>query len=161
MTLKDWFCRLLSRRPREEAHIPEIMGYTVDKQGKRVAIHRGPLQHHNLTPEQVSRVARLREVLAEAYPMTMEGWVDGFLRDANPESEIRIIEACAAVYRRLTSQAALSPREKKRLYSLLCAVSTGARGPELEAALPAGRALPGFETVVEMYREAVRSGERP
>ena len=83
------------------------------------------------------------------------------MRDADPESEIQIIEACAVVYQRLTAERSLSPEDKKRLYAVLCVISTGARGPEIAAALPAGKGLPGVEGLVSMYREARQSGSRP
>jgi hypothetical protein len=92
--------------------------------------------------------------------MTLDGWVDGFMRDANPESEIQIIEACALVYQRLASQASLLP-EEKRLYSVLCVISAGAASHELASALPAGKGLPDLESTRMMYREARQSGGRP
>ena len=45
---------------------------------KRLAILRGWIKHDSLSQDQVQRVARLRGVLRDAYPMTMEGWIDGF-----------------------------------------------------------------------------------
>jgi hypothetical protein len=63
--------------------------------------------------EDEGRIGRLRDVLTEARPMILDGWVDGFLRDVDPESEIRLIETCAVVYRRLTAKATLTPEEKR------------------------------------------------
>jgi hypothetical protein len=137
------------------------MGHVIDEHGQKVKLRRGPVQQESLSPDQLQRIGRLRDVLAEAYPMTLDGWVDGFLRDANPESEIQIIEACAVVYQRLASQASLSPEEKKRLYSVLCVISAGGAGPELVSALPAGKGLPNLENIAMMYREARQSGGRP
>src|SRR5262249_26053163 len=119
------------------------------------------IKHRSLSDEQRRRVARLREVLAEAYPMTMEGWIDGFLRDADPESEIRIIEACAVAYQRLTAQARLSPEEKTHLYSVVCAISAGVSGSQLATALPADKGLPDLEAVASVYREAQEARSRP
>jgi len=97
----------------------------------------------------------------DAYPMTLDGWVDGFMRDANPESEIQIIEACAVVYQRFASQGSLSTDEKKRLYAVLCAISAGGDDPKLASALPTGKGLPDLESIALLYREARQSGSRP
>jgi len=160
MGIGDWLERLLGGE-KEMSPVPEVLGHVTDDQGQRHEVHRGWIKHGSLSEEQVRRVARLREVLAEAYPMTMEGWVDGFLRDAEPESEIRIIEACAVAYQRLTSQARLSPEEKERLYAILCTLSGGETGPQLASALPKGKGLPDLEGVASMYREAYEASLRP
>ena len=161
MGLGDWLRRLFRGEPRLPDEIPAVLGTYPDEQGRKQVLRRGPVQHAALSPDQLRRVGRLRDVLIDAYPMTLDGWVDGFLRDANPESEIQIIEACAAVYQRLTSQAALSADEKKRLYAVLCVISAAGPGPELAAMLPAGRGLPELERLAAMYREARLSGDRP
>jgi hypothetical protein len=160
MRIVDRLKRLF-RGEKELSQVPEILGHVTDEQGQRHAVHRGWLKHGSLSEDQIQRVARLHEVLAEAYPMTMEGWIDGFLRDTNPESEIRIIEACAVTYHRLTTQARLSPKEKRRLYSILCVISAGGINPELASAVPNGKGLPDLEGIAAMYREARQSGLRP
>ena len=160
MGIGGWFKRLLGG-DREMSRVAEVLGHVTDEQGQRHEVHRGWIKHGSLSEEQRRRVARLREVLAEAYPMTMEGWIDGFLRDAHPESEIRIIEACAVAYQRLASQARLSDEEKKRLYSLLCALTAGAGGAQLASALPTGKGLPDLEGVARMLRDAYAAGLRP
>ena len=160
MGIGGWFKRLLGGG-KERARLPEVLGHISGDQGETHQLHRGWIKHRSLSDEQRRRVARLREVLAEAYPMTMEGWIDGFLRDADPESEIRITEACAVAYQRLTGQAQLSPEEKTRLYSVVCAISAGASGSQLATALPAGKGLPGLDAVASAYREAREARLRP
>jgi hypothetical protein len=161
MGLWGWFKGLFRRKPEIMDQLPEVLGHITDAEGQRHAIHRGPIQQESLSPDQLQRVARLRDVLAEAYPMTLDGWVDGFLRDADPESEIRIIEGCAVVYQQLGAQAALSAEDKKGLYSVLCIISAGGGGPELADALPAGKGLPDLEKIIGMYRQARLAGSRP
>jgi len=157
----DWLKRKLAPPPQISDQIPEVIGYITNEQGEKEPLHRGPLQHDRLSPDQLRRIGRLRDVLVDAYPMTLDGWIDGFMRDSNPESEIRIIEACASVYHRLCNGASLSPAEKKRIYSILCALSAGADGPELQAALPAGKGLPNIDSIAAMFREAWQAEERP
>lgn len=161
MGLRDWFGRPFGVRPKLRDEIPEVVGHFTDEHGREQALRRGPLRHDSLSAGQLRRVGRLRDVLAEAYPMTLDGWVDGFLRDADPESEIQIIEACAVVYQHLTATVSLSPEEKGRLYAVLCVISTGGAGPELASSLPGGKGLPDLGGIVSMYREARHSGSRP
>jgi hypothetical protein len=161
MGLGDWLKRLFGGKPKMRDELPEVLGYVTDEHGTKQALHRGPLRHESLTPDQLQRIARLRDVLIDAYPMTLDGWVDGFMRDADPESEIQIIEACAVVYQQLAGQGPLSADEKQRLYAVLCAVSSGAGGPQLAAVVPAGKGLPPLDRIVKMYQEARQSGSRP
>jgi hypothetical protein len=140
---------------------PEILGYVVDAQGRKVPVHRGPIRHESLSDDQLQRIGRLHDALREAYPMMLDGWIDGFMRDAHPESEIQIMEACAVVYKRLATQASLSPQDKKRLYGALCAISRGSDSWDLASVLPASENLPQLDAIIGMYREAAQSRSRP
>ena len=147
--------------PKALKETPETLGYVIGEDGQKVHVHRGPIRHESLSDDQLRRIGRLHDVLGEAYPMTLPGWIDGFMRDAHPEPEIQMIEARAVVYERLAAQACLSREEKRRLYALLCAVSAGSDGPDLASLLPADRGLPHLETIIHMYRVARQSGSRP
>lgn len=161
MGITSWIGKLFSSKPKEQNQIPEILGYGTDEQGNQVPIYRGEVKHQLLSDDQMQRVTRLREVLLEAYPMTMDGWVDGFLRDTHPESEIQIIEACAFVYHRLAATASLSSEEKQRLYAVLCMISAGGSEENLASAIPANKGLPDFQTLDSMFREAYLLRRRP
>ncbi len=161
MRLWRWFSNLFRHEPKLMDEVPELVGTITDEHGKQHALHRGWLQHQSLSPEQLQRIARLRDVLIDAYPMTLDGWVDGFMRDANPESEIQIIEACATVYQRSVALAQLSTEEKKRLYAVLCALSAGADESQLAAALPNRNGMPALDVLFDMFREARQRGSRP
>lgn len=150
-----------SGKPGEIDRIPDIIGRVTDEQGQSWTFHRGNLKHKSLSTDQRRRLARLRQVLSEAYPMTMEGWIDGFLRDLDPEREIRILEAIAAVYARLTAETNLSTKEKQQLYDVLCLISAGVTTPELTSLIPRDKGLPEFSVVIEMVREACSAGIRP
>lgn len=161
MGITSWIGKLFSSKPKEPNQIPEILGYGTDEQGNQVPVYRGDVKHQSLSDDQIQRVTRLREVLTEAYPMTMDGWIDGFLRDANPESEIQIIEACAVVYQRLIATANLSSEEKQRIYAVLCMISAGGSEENLASAIPANKGLPDFQTLASMFREAYSLKHRP
>jgi hypothetical protein len=153
--------RLFHRPSVETTGIPEVIGYRTDQAGKQQPVVRGSIKHGSLSNDQRRRVAHLRNVLSDAYPMTMEGWIDGFLRDAHPENEIQIIEACAYVYQHLSADSRLSFDEKRKLYSVVCAISAGAPTSTLDAVLPVGRGLPNAQTITAMLEEAWRERRGP
>lgn len=144
--------------PTPPDEIPEILARVTDEGGRQAEIRRGPLQHASLSADQLRRIARLRDVLAEVYPMTLDGWVDGFMRDLFAESEICTFEACAVVYQELTAHQELPMAAKKQLFGMLVMMSAGVQ-PGPETALPAG--LPAVETIVTRYREAHQARRRP
>ena len=161
MGFGDWLRRPFAGRPKLPDEIPDVIGHMIDDAGNPETIHRGPLQHDSLSPDHLRRVGRLRNALIDAYPMTLDGWVDGFMRDVDPEAEIRFIEACAVVFQQLTKQTRLAPDESRRLYAVLCAISAGGNDAELESALPNNRGLPSLETLIKMYVEAWNLRLRP
>ena len=138
--------------------LPETLGYAREATGQVVAIRLSPIRHESLTQDQLRRIAKLRDALIDAYPMTLDGWIDGFMRDMHPEKEISIIEACAVVYQRVTDKKRLPDKLKREIYGLIVSISAG---------LPCGdpkrkiaKDLPSVGTIVEMYREARNKGER-
>jgi hypothetical protein len=161
MGITNWIGKLFRGKSKELDQIPEILGYDTDEQGNQIAIRRGEVKHESLSDDQIQRVKRLQEVLIEAYPMSIDGWVDGFLRDANPESEIQIIEACAFVYHRLATTTNLSSDEKQRIYGVLCLISAGGSEEDLASAIPAKKGLPDFQTIASMFRETYTLKCRP
>lgn len=71
----------------------------------------------------------------------------------HPEKEIRIIEAAAAAYQQLIADARLRPDGKKRLYAVLCSMSTGVPPKYLKKHISKG--LASASTIYEMYRKAL------
>lgn len=149
--------------PGEELrHLPELVGYTTDEHGKKVAVYRSPRQHAALTPHQMTRVARLREALAEVYPLTMLAWVDGFLRDVDPESSISDLEACAAVYLDLAARdSALTVESKSTIYVSVLRVSGGTALDADELRVLNGVGIGTGVQLLSAYREALAKGRRP
>lgn len=64
----------------------------------RQTVTPAPRRHERLNDDLVERVRLLRAVLFEGYPRSMEFWIDGFLRDTNPEGEIAHWERMAAMF---------------------------------------------------------------
>lgn len=58
----------------------------------------GPIRHEFLPGELLARIAALHEVLADVIPLSLRDWIDGFMRDRDPEGEILLWEALAAIY---------------------------------------------------------------
>ena len=145
----------------ERDKLPEVLGYTTDEDGQKKHLHVGPRRHSNLSDDQVKRIERLREVLVEVYPMSLEGWIDGFLRDSNPEVEIRYIEACAVAYSQLVTRASLSREEKGHLYATLCQ-ATSFDGPfQIEEGLYKRLGLEGALELIALVRGAFEENARP
>ena len=82
-------------------------------------IQPGPIRHKELSPELTDRAMKVREVVYEVYKTTEEQWLEGFRRDVNPESEIRIWEAIASAYSKFNSRHDLSFEHRKEAFGLL------------------------------------------
>lgn len=59
----------------------------------------GPIQHGELSAEQMKRIKALQETFHEVDPTPLEKWVEDFKRDNDPEREIRVYESMAEAYR--------------------------------------------------------------
>jgi hypothetical protein len=85
----------------------------------------GPIRHAKLTDDLEARVKKFEPVVAEVYHQTHEQWVEGFLRDVHPESEIAIWEAIAFAYQQFTETRSLTLDAKKEAFGLLLVRSSG------------------------------------
>ena len=55
--------------------------------------------HHEFSLEQKQRLERIREAVADAYPISQDDWEEGFRKDAAPGREIALWERVAKFYR--------------------------------------------------------------
>ena len=150
-----------TRRPEAKETSLDLLGTFVDEQGREVRVLASPPVHGALTPEQLERVARLADALAEVYPLNREEWVDGFLRDLDPERELSILEAVAVAYQHFTAAGGMATGDKKRLYGALLTLSGGADPADLEPTLRKGADLPSAAAMTAFYHEALATGRRP
>ena len=84
-------------------------------------IQPGPIRHLTLPPTLVTRIQGLSEALKGFYdpPGGIAGWLEGFQRDMNPESEVVIWEAIAkAVTEFMEGREPLPPEGRKDLMGL-------------------------------------------
>lgn len=103
---------------------PNFLRYGINQYGKLMPIFKSEIRHEALEPEQILRIEKLKVILEDAYPLTIDEWMDGFKRDTHPEQEIQIIESLAWVYVQITNGIELSTDTKKKLYSTLCYFSS-------------------------------------
>lgn len=68
-----------------------------DRLGLRT-LSRSAIKHPELPDDLVSRVRLIRASLLEVHPYSMDRWLDGFQRDANPATEIGYWERIASAY---------------------------------------------------------------
>jgi hypothetical protein len=79
----------------------------------------GPVQHDNLTPEQIERITELQDTFREVDPTPLAEWIDDFKRDREPDREIRIYESMAAAYAGFCSGRSLTLEAKREVYQLV------------------------------------------
>jgi hypothetical protein len=79
----------------------------------------GPIRHTELSPNQMERIRKLRNTLAEVERSPIEKWVDNFKRDADPDKELTVWERIADGYTRHCSKRQLSIEAKEDVFRLL------------------------------------------
>lgn len=79
----------------------------------------GPIQHSQLTADQLERIKRLRQTFADVDESSLETWIDNFKRDANPDTEIAVWERIARAYQAYCSERDLSIEAKKEVQTVL------------------------------------------
>jgi hypothetical protein len=78
-----------------------------------------PIRHRELPAALVERVRKLEESFAEVYPATHEEWLDGFMRDENPEHEIAIWEHMASAYDQFLNAGSFDTDARREMLGLL------------------------------------------
>jgi hypothetical protein len=89
-------------------------------------IQQSPLRHPPFSEEVRELLRMLKSTLDEVYPMSLEGWEEGFRRDANPEPEIALWLHIAEVYAAVTTPD-LSLAERRDRFRFLMACANGSR----------------------------------
>jgi hypothetical protein len=113
----------------------------------------GPIRHEQLPLSLIARINHLRLTLKEAYPQSMEKWLDGFQRDANPESEVQWWEQIARCYQSYTDTKILNAEQRQAAFSILFAMAMGLQPKEAELATLPERAL---VEIVEIMHERIQ-----
>jgi hypothetical protein len=117
-------------------------------------IQLGPIRHQALSDALEARVRKFEPIFAEVYPNTHKAWLDGFMRDADPEPEVAIWEAMASAYKGFTERRSLSLEAKKEAFGLLLARSAGDEQHTLSGAKLRHLTLAEAEEVLSLYPAA-------
>jgi hypothetical protein len=83
------------------------------------SLQSGPIRHKELSPDQMERIHKLRDTLAEVEHSPIEKWIDNFKQDADPDRELTVWERIADGYMRLCSKRRLSIAAKEDVFRLL------------------------------------------
>lgn len=96
----------------------------------------GERQHESF-PEEVRDIIKdIKLKLDEVYPMSLEEWEDGFLRDLNPEPEIALWLHIANIYNELTTSQILIFEQKQEYFRVLATCMNSPRERVLQLADP-------------------------
>jgi hypothetical protein len=103
-------------------------------------------------PEEVRDYFReIKSKLDGVYPLSLEEWEDGFLRDAHPEQEIALWLHVADIYNRFTSERNLSLEEKNEYFSVLGTCMNSSRERVLQLSSPQLISKAEVEKVIVAY----------
>jgi hypothetical protein len=131
-----------------QAQVQGLEGvYWMDARGLRMSERRA-----ESFPEEIRDFFRdLKSKLDEVYPMSVEEWEDGFLRDAHPEQEIAIWLQVADIYSRFTGPHPLSLEQKKEYFRVLVTCMNSSRERVLQLYCPQLIAKEEAEKVIAAY----------
>lgn len=92
-------------------------------------IRPGPIRNESLPDEMLEQIKAIFDVNGPYINMTLEQWEIGFMRDANPASEVAlwcsITAAWLAYHEKFLNDETLPEEEEKKLLSALIVISTG------------------------------------
>jgi len=118
-----------------------------------------PIQHQELPPEAIGRIRLVRAALLDAYPHSMDFWIDGFRHDAHPSKNISEWEHLAAVYREYVSSTPLMPEQYASVFNALVAIQSGLADKFAAEDLPTG-AVAHLSRMYGFARPLVDMGDR-
>jgi hypothetical protein len=89
----------------------------------------GPIRHETLPPQMLNMIEAIYGEIGRYLGTTLEQFEIGFMRDANPESEVAIwasiTAAWLAYHEKFLNDETLADAEEKKLLAALISVSTG------------------------------------
>lgn len=103
---------------------PNMVQATLEGSDEVQWVDAGQLQmgegQHESFPEEVRDLIKdIKIKLDEVYPMSIEKWEDGFLRDLNPEPEIALWLHVSKIYDEATTNQNLSSEQKEEYFKVL------------------------------------------
>jgi hypothetical protein len=79
----------------------------------------GPIQHEQLTTEQVERISKVQEVFRQVDSAPLSAWLNDFKREVDPDRELRIYEGMAEAFTAYCSGRSLTLEAKRDAYGIL------------------------------------------
>lgn len=89
---------------------------------------------HRLSADFIAHIARLKAILDEVNPKSMEAWVEGFVLDVNPARELFIWECIANTYQAVVQQHVMSPEARQEAFKIAFCHSFGEEDGAMEVA---------------------------
>ena len=115
-------------------------------------IKRAPVQHAALPADLIGRIRLVRACFLEAYPHTMEFWLDGFMRDSYPSREVGVWEHFAATFMEYCAlHPQMDPKQRKKSFGLILAINMSATG-ELQSDAVDGMPERAAEEIRRIYK---------
>lgn len=123
-------------------------------------IQLAPIQHDQLTEEQLKRITVIQQTFAEVDPTPLQGWIEDFKRDHDPDREIIIWEIMADAYERYLRKHSLRFEQKKEVFGILL-IRSGASEDDAMAHLKV-KELSETEVkeVMQSFTEAIEAKRR-
>jgi hypothetical protein len=87
-----------------------------------------------LSPNFIAHVARIRAILDEVEPKSMDDWIEGFALDGKPAQELFVWECIANTYHVVTHERELTLEAKRDAFMLAFHCSFGDAHAEQKAA---------------------------
>ncbi|WP_421709206.1 toll/interleukin-1 receptor domain-containing protein [Algihabitans sp.] len=90
-------------------------------------LKKSPLIHKELPDDLVGRVRFIRAALLDVFPDSIENWIDGFLRDAHPSTEVGVWEGIVTALLELQTRKGhhMSGDYKREALRILLSLSVG------------------------------------
>lgn len=108
---------------------------------------------HQLTEQQITRVKKLQQSMAEVYSVSLDEWIDGFSRDINPDSEISIWENIESAYQQYCKDKKLDIDTKKEVFGILLVRSSSTEEEMLKDLKLKNLTLKDAKEVLSLYKE--------
>lgn len=94
--------------------------------GDRIKL--SPRRHSRLPEELRATIRQIAGILADVYPQPIEQWEDGFLRDAQPETEVAVWRHIATVFQAFTNGKRLPLDQRKEFLRVFLGCSMSPDG---------------------------------
>ena len=111
-----------------------------------------------LSADFIARIARIKAILDEVEPKSMDEWMEGFLLDGDPSQELFVWQCIASTYHAVTHGRSLSAEARHEVLMLAFSCSFGEEHAARKAASGTHLDAETAATVLTHYRAAAIAG---